>query len=425
MKIAPSQPLKLLIAEDNPDDEALLLRQLKRVGYEVSHRRVDNEPDYRRALEEEWELVLSDYQMPQFTGLRALEILQERGLAIPFIIVSGTIGEETAVAAMRLGATDYLLKDRLGRLGQAVAQALEQGRLRRERRQIENDFQLLFARNPMPMSVYGLDDLHFVAVNDAAVEHYGYTRGEFLALVLKDIHPAEDVPLMLEAVRTRTPGRTQAGVWRHRKKDGSEILVDTTAQRTTFLGRPAELVMASDVTQRVAAEKALRESEARLRLVTDTAQVGLVMVDGDHRYRYANPAYARILQLETHELAGRRVADVLPAVYESQIRPRLQRTFGGERLDYELVTPTPGGERRYAVSYRLGADDGRPVVIVVIVDVTALRQADLKIREQVEELLRWQDTMLDREDRVLQLKAEVNAVLLRHGEVIRYLEAQS
>lgn len=420
-----SQPLKLLIAEDNPDDEALLLRQLKRAGYEVTHRRVDNEADYRKALEENWDLVLSDYQMPQFTGLRALEILQAMGSTIPFIIVSGTIGEDTAVAVMRQGAADYLLKDRLGRLGPAVTQALAQGRLRHEHRQIERDFQLLFARNPMPMWVYELAELRFVAVNDAAVEHYGYTRDEFLTLTLKDIRPPGDIPQMLASVRDRSPGITHAGVWRHRKKDGTEILMETTAQRTVFLGRPAELVMASDVTEKVASEKALRESESRLRLVTDTAQVGLVMVDPEHCYRYANPAYARILQLATHELVGRRVADVLPAVYESQIRPRLQRAFAGEPLDFELATPGPEGERRCAVSYRLGADEGRPVVIVVIVDVTALRQADLKIREQVQELLRWQDVMLGREDRVLQLKAEVNAVLLRHGEVIRYLEAQS
>jgi two-component system sensor histidine kinase/response regulator len=422
---APAKPLKVLIAEDNPDDEALLLRHLRRAGYEVIHRRVDNEADYRRALEGEWDLVLSDYQMPQFTGMRALEVLQALGHPAPFIIVSGTIGEDTAVAVMRQGATDYLLKDRLARLGPAVDQAVSQGRLRRERQEIERDFQLLFARNPMPMWVYELEELQFVAVNDAAVEHYGYTREEFLRLGLKDIRPPEDVARMLVSVRSRPPGITHAGIWRHRKKDGTEILVDTTAQRTTFLGHPAELVMASDVTLRVASEKALRESEARLRLVTETAQVGLVMIDADHCYRYANPAYGNIFQLSSQELLGRPIADVLPALYASQIKERLQRAFAGDRLDYELVTSTPEGERRHAVSYRLGVDEGHLIVIVVFVDVTALRQADLKIREQVEELLRWQETMLDREDRVLQLKAEVNAILQRHGEVIRYLEAQS
>ncbi len=419
-----SPSLKVLIVEDNPDDETLLLRRLRRAGYAVTHHRVDNEADYRRVLEQEWDLVLSDYQMPQFTGPRALAILQDLRLEIPFIIVSGTIGEDTAVAIMRQGATDYLLKDRLARLGPAIEQAIGQSRLRRERRQIEQDFQLLFARNPMPMWVYELEHLRFVAVNDAAVEHYGYTREEFLARGLEDIRPPEDIPRMLESVRGPRPALAHAGVWRHRKKDGTEILVETTAQRTNFRGRPAELVMASDVTEKIASEKALRESESRLRLVTDTAQVGLAMVDPDHRYRYANPAYARILQLETHELTGRRVEDVLPAVYASQIRPRLQRAFEGEHLDFELVMSGPEGERRCAVSYRLGADEGRPVVIVVIVDVTALRQADLKIREQVGELLRWQEAMLDREDRVMQLKAEVNALLLQQGGAVRYPEAQ-
>src|SRR5882672_5086104 len=126
------QPIKLLIAEDNPNDAELLLQALREAGYEPVWKRVDQEADFVAALREGPDLVLSDYSMPQFSGIRALELVKALHPEIPFILVSGTIGEETAVESMRRGATDYLLKDRLGRLGPAVSRALEMGRLWRD-----------------------------------------------------------------------------------------------------------------------------------------------------------------------------------------------------------------------------------------------------------------------------------------------------
>ncbi|HVU23347.1 MAG TPA: response regulator [Opitutus sp.] len=124
--------IRLLLAEDDPGDAELVIRAIRRAGYDPQWARVETEADFVEQLHPELDLVVSDYAMPEFGALRALALVQERGLQLPFLIVSGTIGEETAVEAMKLGATDYLLKDRLARLGQAIAQALEQKRLRRE-----------------------------------------------------------------------------------------------------------------------------------------------------------------------------------------------------------------------------------------------------------------------------------------------------
>src|SRR4051812_13106986 len=118
--------LRLLIVEDNPHDAELILRGLRRAGFEPESRRVETEAAYLAALHPGLDLVISDYAMPQFSGLRALELLTQRGFDVPFILVSATIGEETAVAAMKQGAADYLLKDRMTRLGAAVEHALEQ-----------------------------------------------------------------------------------------------------------------------------------------------------------------------------------------------------------------------------------------------------------------------------------------------------------
>jgi len=132
-----AQPIKFLLAEDSVEDAELLRRALHKAGYLPEWRRVDTEEAFLAALHAGLDLVFSDYSMPRFTGLRALELIRARHPEIPFIIVSGTIGEETAVEAMRLGATDFVLKNRLDRLGPAIGRALELGRLRREQREGE------------------------------------------------------------------------------------------------------------------------------------------------------------------------------------------------------------------------------------------------------------------------------------------------
>ena len=116
-----SKPLKVLIVEDSEDDAQLIVRELKKGGYDPKFIRVETAEGMKGALENgKWDVVLSDYRMPNFSGLKALAILKESGLDIPFIIASGTIGEELAVEAMKGGANDYVMKDRLGRLCVAI-----------------------------------------------------------------------------------------------------------------------------------------------------------------------------------------------------------------------------------------------------------------------------------------------------------------
>jgi signal transduction histidine kinase len=117
-------PLRALILEDSPSDAELMLHALRNAGYEPQAQRVETECDFREHLTATTEIVLADFSLPEFDALRALRFVLDRRPEIPFILVSGTIGEELAVRAMKLGVTDFILKDRMGRLGQAVSQAL-------------------------------------------------------------------------------------------------------------------------------------------------------------------------------------------------------------------------------------------------------------------------------------------------------------
>src|SRR3989441_8168533 len=121
------QPLRLLLIEDSEDDAKLLLRSLRRGGYDLTAQQVASSEEVSAALDNDsWDLVISDYVMPGFGGLEALELCKQRGVEAPFIIVSGHIGEEVAVAALKAGANDYVMKDRLARLGPAIERALQE-----------------------------------------------------------------------------------------------------------------------------------------------------------------------------------------------------------------------------------------------------------------------------------------------------------
>src|SRR6266850_3096123 len=126
------QALSILVVEDSKDDAELLLREIRRGGFDPDYERVDSAADMADALERRsWDLVISDYVMPGFGGHEALALFKQKGLDVPFIVVSGHIGEDIAVAAMQAGADDYLMKDRLARLVPAIKRARQQADVRR------------------------------------------------------------------------------------------------------------------------------------------------------------------------------------------------------------------------------------------------------------------------------------------------------
>src|SRR5688572_22967100 len=140
-----NRPLQLLLLEDSKPDAELIIEALRHGGYDPHARIVATEREFLAALDEGPELVLSDYHLPGFDGMRALDLLTKRQRDIPFILVSGTVGEEVAVEALRRGATDYLLKDRLARLGAAVERALQLRQVRDERRRSDSEIRRLAA----------------------------------------------------------------------------------------------------------------------------------------------------------------------------------------------------------------------------------------------------------------------------------------
>ncbi|HJW25840.1 MAG TPA: EAL domain-containing protein [Rhodocyclaceae bacterium] len=225
--------IRALIVEDDPIDAELLLHELRRSGFEVQWQRVEGMDDYLAGLETKPDIIYSDFNLPQFDGLKALDLLVQRGLDIPFIIVSGVIGEDRAVEVMRRGAWDYLLKDRLARIGEATRQALEKRSLRTAKVQAEEEARaasdaLEAIVEAAPLAIVALDEGGRIrAWNPAAEKLFGWQASDVMGQCIGTLAGSEgcslpsicglDAPAAADEVETvcfrKDGSRVDVGVW--------------------------------------------------------------------------------------------------------------------------------------------------------------------------------------------------------------------
>ncbi|MEX0960442.1 MAG: PAS domain S-box protein [Burkholderiales bacterium] len=280
---SPQIALRVLLVEDNADDAILIRRSLERGGFMPELRVVDDAETFRAALDDPPDLVISDFHQPDFDALRALELLQQRGLEIPFIVVSGSLDDATAAETLRRGAADYLLKDRLARLPSAVQGVLVRQRLKSDKQAAEDAlernerrYRALIEHGGSAVSLVSRDGLNLY-VSPAMLELTGFGSDERTARSCFDlIHPGQASEVRGALSRAAaSPGESASVEFQLRRKDGSWRWV--SALYTNLLQDPdvgAIVVNARDITGRVEREQALRESEERLRNVIDASADG-------------------------------------------------------------------------------------------------------------------------------------------------------
>ncbi len=229
-------PVRVLVVEDSETDVLLLLREFKRGGCEVISERVDNVETMKAALDrQDWDIVISDYYMPQFTGLEALSLLKEKGLDLPFIVVSGAIGEETAVEAMKAGAHDYIMKDKLARLVPAVEREVREAKVRREQRRAGvalRKWADAFKFSPWGIAIIGADGA-FEMMNPAFAEMHGYSVEELTDRPVVEVFPPQTGEIFSRLARVADEKGSAAAEVEKFRKDGTRFpaLVELQAVR--------------------------------------------------------------------------------------------------------------------------------------------------------------------------------------------------
>jgi two-component system, cell cycle sensor histidine kinase and response regulator CckA len=418
------KPLNALIVEDSKDDAALLLRHLSSEGYSVQSKIVQSAADMKAALaERNWDIVLSDYTMPHFTGLDALSVLRKSDREIPIIIISGTIGEDIAVEAMLKGANDYLMKGNLTRLAPAIERDLKNAAARRKQRQAEESLRRSEENLANAQRITHIGSWETDLVNnqlfwsDEVYRIFGVARDDFevtLESFFNFIHP-EDRQLVEGAGGYAVAQNASYNIEHRIVRPDGEIRVVREIGEVTFdeTDRPIRFIgTVQDITDRKLQERLLLESEEKFRSIVETTTEWIWAFDAQGNFSYSNPSLETILGYVPEEILGK---SFLPLMHEddgAKVRQSMPTLIAEGRGWTNLVCRWyhKDGSIRYLESNAVpifNADGG----------VIGFRGADRDIteRERAESALRESESRLRT---ILETEPECVKILGLKGELL-------
>jgi len=257
-------------------------------------------------------------------------------------------------------------------------------------REGEERYRQMFQANPQPMWVYDVATLAFLAVNDAAVAHYGWSREEFLAMTIADIRPAEEVPALRGYLEQKGKDYIRKNdSWKHLKKDGNPIDVEITSHSIDFGGRRARIVSAHDITERKRTEEALRAAAEQFRGLVEQSIAGTYIIQ-DGKFAYVNPRFAEIFGYDSADaLVGRDPLSVVAEKDRGLVAENIRRRVDGEmqRVAYNFTALRQDGSLIDVGAHGAGATyRGRPAIIGLIQDISEKKRAEEEIQRYVEQL---------------------------------------
>ena len=357
-----NHPLCVLVVEDREADVVLLQRELERGGYEPMVERVETASALREALlRQTWDLVIADYSLPRFSGLEALTVMKAGGFDLPFIVVSGAISDELAVAAMKAGAHDYLLKGNLARLVPAIERELREWKVRQAHKQAEADLRAseerfrLLIEGVQDYAVVMLDaDGRVISWNAGAERIAGYSANEIIGQSCTRFYPPEEMAqsrLHRALQVAQTDGRFEEEGWRVRK-DGSRFLANVvlTALRDDHGGLRGFAQVTRDITERWHTVQEMQESEKRFRQLTENIRdvIWLTNAAGDQMI-FISPAYQEIWgrSCESLYLLPRSWIEAVHRDDRERVLAALQERSKTGRYDQEYQIARPDGSIRW------------------------------------------------------------------------------
>ncbi|MEY4753774.1 MAG: hypothetical protein RJA44_1449 [Pseudomonadota bacterium] len=308
--------LKVLLIEDSEDDALLLEHELREAGFDLKMRRVETEADLLQALaEHEWDAVLSDYRLPNFSGLRALELVRAKDADIPFLLMSGTVRDTEGVAAMKEGAQDFLSKDNLARLVPALKRELQDARQRRSSRYTSAQYSALL--DTSAHAILTLDaELNLILFNGSAERTFGYQADEVLGQPLQRLLPDGLPAISAEPPRVDAPWGQNGPTWlsqdhhliRCRHKDGHEFPADASVSCRSVDHRTTWTVMLLDASRRIALEKDLAREFEKTQTILHHASDGIAILNHAGRIIELSDSFCHALGYTRAEMVGMHVS---------------------------------------------------------------------------------------------------------------------
>ncbi len=397
-KISKPESLRVLIVEDSEDDVLLIIRELKKGGYHPVYERVETAAAMKKALKEkQWDIILCDYKLPKFNVPSAIALLKETDIDIPVIVVSGSIGEETAVECMRSGAKDYMMKLNLSRLCPAIARELEETDVRNKQKQAESQretaietlkeseekYRNLVERASDGIGIAQEGTIHYA--NTRLAQIGGYTVHEIIGKPFTDFFTPEEVPKVLDRYKRRMAGKKVAPIYETalRHKNGSRVDVEVNAGVITYKGNPADLVLVRDITERKRMEKALKESEVTLLALINAANDSVILMDTRGVILNLNKIAAERLGRSKDELLGTYADDSLPEDIARMRRSTISQILESkETIRFEDLRD---GIWFDTVAFPIMEKYGTVSKIAIIArDITERKQAEKELRESEE-----------------------------------------
>src|SRR5689334_9218257 len=348
--------LRTLIIDDSADDAELLIRELQREGYEISAERTDSEPGLKAALDDQtWDIILCDFHMPRFSGLDALRIVRNRNFEVPFIFVSGAMGEDVAVGAMKAGAQDYVMKGNLKRLAPAIQRELRDAAVRRERADAEARQRMMEARYRQilliaPDAIIAMDDaLHITIFNQAAERLFGYGADEAVGQSAEILLPERLIAPVREQIRlfgasaemqmqVRGPDRLSA-----RRKNGMEFPAEVYVSKMIEDRRTIFTAIIRDITDRESMMTTLRQANQTLDAVVQSSPVAILGIDSSRRVIVWNRNAERIFGLSATDVIGRPFPPLIE-VAGTELGNMVRRLLEGEVLTNLEIRQQPSRE---------------------------------------------------------------------------------
>ena len=445
-----SKPLRLLIVEDSEDDALFLLHELRKGGYTVTSERVDTAPAMSAALEKQaWDVVIADYVMPYFSAPDALILLKGKGIDLPFIVVSGKIGEDIAVATMKAGAHDYIMKDNLKRLVPAVERELREAVERQERRRAEESIRrrLKFEKTVSDISsrfvgIFDIDD----AINASLTDMGRFSRSSraYVFLIREDGTMMDNAhEWCAEGVSPQIDNRKQLPVaefpWWMKKlhkgeviqiEDVSKVPAEAKSEREvlerqqiksllvlplTIGGKPGGFVgfdnvirtvtwgdddlallrVASEIMgnalERKKAEEALKQSEHSYRVLFESTLDGLIVMDIETmKVVFGNQTAAKLYGYESMgDAIGINPLDFVHSDDKEKVLEVIKKDLfeKGLRQVNEFRTMTRDGREMWISAIGTGTEyQGRPAILVSIRDITEQKKVEGAKRRLEEQL---------------------------------------